>query len=51
MVNISKDDFNFKYWRYYLLLEKRFIDTLDYATLAIENYRTFSDEYSLLRKH
>lgn len=48
MVNISKDDFNFKYWRYYLLLEKRFIDTLDYATLAIENYRTFSDEYSLL---
>ena len=48
MINISKSGFMINYWQYYLLLEKRFIDTLDYITLAEENYPCFSNEYALL---
>ena len=35
-----------KYWRYYLLLEKKFIDTLNYVELAKENFSTYSVEYA-----
>lgn len=35
-----------KYWRYYLLLEKKFIDTLNYVELAEENFSTYSVEYA-----
>lgn len=35
-----------KYWRYYLLLEKKFTDTLNYVELAEENFSTYSVEYA-----
>ena len=35
-----------KYWRYYLLLEEKFIDTLNYVELAKENFSTYSVEYA-----
>ena len=35
-----------KYWRYYLLLERKFIDTLNYVELAKENFSTYSVEYA-----
>jgi hypothetical protein len=35
-----------KYWRYYLLLEKKFIKTLNYIELAKENFSTYSVEYA-----
>ena len=35
-----------KYWRYYLLLEKKFTDTLNYVELAKENFSTYSVEYA-----
>lgn len=35
-----------KYWRYYLLLEKKFIETLNYVELAKENFSTYSVEYA-----
>ena len=35
-----------KYQRYYLLLEKKFIDTLNYVELAEENFSTYSVEYA-----
>ena len=35
-----------KYWRYYLLLEKKFTDTLNYVELAKENFPTYSVEYA-----
>ncbi len=37
-----------QYWRYYLLLEKRFIETLDYTELHTDNYKSFSNNYALL---
>lgn len=36
------------YWRYYLLLEKRFIETTDYVEVCEDNYRSFSNAYALL---
>ena len=35
-----------KYWRYYLLLEKKFIDTLNYVELDEKNFSTYSVEYA-----
>lgn len=35
-----------KYWRYYILLEKKFIETLNYVELAKENFSTYSVEYA-----
>ena len=35
-----------KYWRYYILLEKKFIETLNYVELAKENFSTYSIEYA-----
>lgn len=37
-----------EYWRYFLLLEKRFIETIDYTELNQTNYKTFSNNYALL---
>ena len=37
-----------KHWRYYLLLEKRFIETIRYVSLNVENVGAFSDEFGML---
>ena len=37
-----------KYWRYYLLLEKRFLESLEYVELHTSNYESFSNGYALL---
>lgn len=37
-----------EYWRYYLMLEKKFIHTFSYVELAEGNYNTYSNEYALL---
>ncbi len=37
-----------KYWRYYLLLESRFIETLSFVELHTDNYTAFSNNYALL---
>ncbi len=37
-----------EYWRYYLLLEKRFIETLDYTELIQTNFISFSNNYAML---
>ena len=34
------------YWRYYILLEKKFIGTLNYVELAEANFSTYSVEYA-----
>ena len=34
------------YWNYYLLLEKKFLDTLSYVELHEDNFDTFSNEYA-----
>ena len=34
------------YWRYYILLEKKFIGTLNYVELTKDNFPTYSVEYA-----
>ena len=43
---MNRTDFMNHYFRYYLLLEKKFIATLNYVELAKENFSTFSVEYA-----
>ena len=43
---MDRTTFMNKYWRYYLLLEKKFTDTLNYVELAKENFSTYSVEYA-----
>lgn len=43
-----RDEFQRKYWRYYLVLEKRFIATTDYLELDPDNYEAFSNEFAAL---
>ncbi|MBO6302072.1 MAG: hypothetical protein J6N15_06505 [Ruminiclostridium sp.] len=37
-----------EYWRYYLILEKRFIETIEFTELFPTNYKSFSNNYALL---
>lgn len=45
VVQSKKQEFENKYWRYYLMLEKEFIDTLEYVELRERNYNTSSLKY------
>lgn len=47
MVNIDRKTLN-NYWKYYLMLENRLINTFQYVELNEKNYNTFSNEFSLL---
>lgn len=43
-----RDEFQRKYWRYYLVLEKRFMATTDYLELDPDNHKAFSNEFAAL---
>lgn len=45
---MTRDEFQRKYWRYYLVLEKRFIATTDYLELDPDNHDAFSNEFAAL---
>lgn len=45
---ITRKELEEEYWQYYLLLEDKFINTLQYVELRKFNYWTFSNEYELL---
>lgn len=45
---MTRQEFMQEYWRYYLMLEKKFIHTLSYVELATSNYMCYSNEYALL---
>lgn len=48
---MTKDELENKYWRFYLLLEKKFIKIINYVELSEDNYKTYSLEFvSLLRE-
>ena len=36
------------YWRYYLMLEKKFLNTLTYVELSTQNFDTYSNEFAHL---
>lgn len=42
------DNFKQKYWRYYLMLENKFIKTLEYVEPNTSNLNTYSNEYAHL---
>lgn len=42
------DDFVKNYWRYYLLLENKFLHTVNYVEVAKDNFSTYSVEYAYL---
>lgn len=40
---MTRKELNQKHWRYYLMLEKRFIESMEYVELHQDNYNTFSN--------
>lgn len=45
---MNRKELNQKHWRYYLMLEKRFIESIEYVELHTNNFNTFSNGYALL---
>ena len=45
---MDREAFLRDYWAYYLMLEEKFIHTLNYVELAKENFGTYSNEYAAL---
>lgn len=48
MLKMNRNELNQKHWRYYLMLEKRFIESIEYVELHKDNFNTFSNGYALL---
>lgn len=45
---MDRKELSQKYWRYYLMLEKRFIDSIEFVELHKDNFNSFSNGYALL---
>ena len=45
---MMRKEFLQNHWLYYLMLEKKFINTTMYVEISAENYSTFSNEYASL---
>lgn len=45
---MTRKEFLQNHWMYYLMLEKKFINTTTYVELSSKNYSTFSNEYASL---
>lgn len=45
IIEITRGAFMNNFWEYYLLLEKDFINTLNYVELSEKNFTTYSKEY------
>lgn len=45
---MNRIEFMRSYWSYYLVLEGKFISTLNYVELSEDNYKTYSNEYAAL---
>lgn len=45
---MTRNDLMQQYWRYYLILEKRFIETIAYVELNSDNYNAYSNNFALL---
>lgn len=45
---MTRKEFLQHYWQYYLVLEEKFRNTLNYVELDKRNYYSFSNEYALL---
>ena len=45
---MNRIDLTRKHWKYYLMLEERFIESIEYVELNADNYDTYSNVYALL---
>lgn len=45
---MDRKELTLRHWRYYLLLEKRFIESIEFVELHKDNYNAFSNDYALL---
>lgn len=45
---MNRKELNQRHWRYYLMLEKRFIESIEYVELHKNNFNAFSNGYALL---
>ena len=45
---MNTQDIKIDYWNYYLMLENKFLNTLNYVELSPKNYSTYSNEYAHL---
>ena len=45
---MTNSELSKNYWRYYLLLEKRFLETEEYVEINTYNFKTFSNGFSML---
>ena len=45
---MTRKEFLQNHWMYYLMLEKKFINTTMYVEVSTPNYSTFSYEYASL---
>lgn len=46
MYTVNREQFLCDYWAYYLMLEEKFVNTLNYVTLSEDNEDTYSNEYA-----
>lgn len=45
---MNREQFLRDYWAYYLMLEEKFVETLNYVALSKDNENTYSNEYAAL---
>lgn len=45
---MDRKELSQRHWKYYLMLEKRFIESIEYVELHKDNYNAFSNGYALL---
>ena len=45
---LTRKEFIQNHWKYYLMLESKFISTTNYVELSTDNFDTFSNEYASL---
>lgn len=45
---MTREEFLCDYWAYYLMLERKFMHTLDYVSLHTDNESAYSNEYAAL---
>lgn len=45
---MTREELSRNYWRYYRMLEDKFLATTNYVEVALTNFSSFSNEYALL---
>lgn len=45
---MTYNDFIKTYWQYYLSLEDKFLDTINYVEISESNFNTYSNTYTML---